>query len=83
MCFDEFKTLLGGLNGDTPLGAVVRIRSERDRKALSRFTPEQRRIRSEWAKFKADSLKQGAALDRAAYDEAMKAFAAMFRGLAK
>ena len=81
MCFDEFKTLLGGLNGDTPLGAVVRIRSEKNRKVLEGFTPEQRRIRADWAKFRAGNP-AGMTADSTAYKEAMKGFAAMFRSLA-
>lgn len=81
MSFDEFRTLLAGLNGDTPLGVVVQIRSERDRKRINQFTPAQRRIRSEWAAFRAG--KAGSApVDREKYDAAMKSFAAMFRAMA-
>ena len=81
MSFDEFRTLLAGLNGDTPLGAVVQIRSERDRKRINQFTPAQRRIRSEWAEFRAG--KAGSApVNREKYDAAMKNFAAMFRAMA-
>ncbi len=48
MSWDEFSALLRGLDGDTPLGRIVRIRSEDDSNVLKSFTPEQRRIRSEW-----------------------------------
>jgi len=81
MSFDEFRTLLAGLNGDTPLGAVVQIRSERDRRRINQFTPAQRKIRSEWAAFRAG--KAGSVpVNREKYDAAMKSFAAMFRAMA-
>lgn len=48
MDWDEFVTLLSGINGDTPLGSVVRIRSEKDPKRRKEFTPEERRIYNEW-----------------------------------
>ena len=83
MSFDEFKTLLAGLNGDTPLGTVVRIRSEKDHKVLSKFTHEQKRIRAEWRRFRSQNVLKTANTDRAQYEAAMKGFADMFRGLAK
>lgn len=48
MNWKEFASLIRGLNGDTPLGIVVAIRAENNPDALKDFTPEQRRIRSEW-----------------------------------
>lgn len=48
MAWSEFRDLLTGLSSDTALARVVAIRSEEDREVLKRFTPEQRRIRSEW-----------------------------------
>ena len=44
---------MSGLMDDTPLGRVVAVRSERDRKMLEKFTPQQRKMRSEWAAFRA------------------------------
>lgn len=44
----EVKNLIRGLGAETPLGNVVAIRSEKDKNVLKKFTPEQRRIRSEW-----------------------------------
>lgn len=44
---------MSGLMDDTPLGRVVAVRSERDRKILEKFTPQQRKMRSEWAAFRA------------------------------
>ena len=46
--WDEFCTLLAGLMPDTPLGHVVSIRSEKDQKVIKSFTPEQKRIYSDW-----------------------------------
>lgn len=48
MLWPEFCNLLSGLMGDTPLGQVVVIRSEKDPKRLKEFTPEQRKIRNDW-----------------------------------
>jgi hypothetical protein len=48
MLWDEFTTLLAGLNGETPLGYLVRIRSEKNRKVRDKFTAQERKIYSEW-----------------------------------
>lgn len=48
MAWSEFCDLLTGLSPDTALARVIAIRSEEDKDVLKRFTPEQRRIRSEW-----------------------------------
>lgn len=38
---------------DTPLGEVVQIRAETDRERIANMTVTEKRIRSEWAEFKA------------------------------
>lgn len=48
MSWKEFSALISGLNDKTPLGTIVAIRSEDNPEHLKEFTPEQRRIRSEW-----------------------------------
>lgn len=48
MKWDEFCALLSGLSADSPLGRIVQIRVENDPKILKNFTPQQRKIRSEW-----------------------------------
>ena len=48
MSWREFSYLLQGLSGNTPLGQIVSIRAENDPEKLKNFTPEQRRIRSEY-----------------------------------
>ena len=56
MSWMEFRALLEGLGADTPLGRIVSIRSEQDRDVLKNFTPEQKRIRNEWRKRKAEEI---------------------------
>ena len=47
----EFRQLLSGLNGETPLGYVVQIRAETDSKKIRQMTKKEKEIRSEWAEF--------------------------------
>lgn len=78
MSWDEFATLLSGLNGETPLGHIVSIRSETDKEKLKRFTPEERKIRNTWrAKHK------NIVTNKAEYDQAMAGFHAMFKSMAE
>ena len=48
MTWEEFRSLLVGLNGDTPLGNLVKIRLEDDEKILKHFSATQRKIRDDW-----------------------------------
>ena len=48
MSFREFAYFINGFGSDTPLGQIVSIRAEKDPEALKNFTPEQKRIRSEY-----------------------------------
>lgn len=48
MSWDEFTTLLAGLNGETPLGRIVSIRSETDRERIKNFSKSERKIYNEW-----------------------------------
>ena len=57
MSYSEFCSLLSGIMPDTPLGAVVEIRAEKDAKRIAAFSKEQKRIRSEWLKRKYQKLK--------------------------
>ena len=50
MSWREFSYMLQGLSGESPLGLMVRIRAEDDPEALKEFTPEQKRLRSEYRK---------------------------------
>lgn len=58
MSWKEFSALISGLNERTPLGTIVSIRAEDDPEVLERFTPEQRRIRSEWRTKQAKAMPQ-------------------------
>ena len=78
MSWDEFCTLLSGLRYDTPLGNIVSIRSETDKEIIKNFTPQQKRIRSEWAK---RSVKHVTNIRK--YNEDMRMFEKIFEGLAK
>jgi hypothetical protein len=48
MPYDEFCSYLIGIMPDTPLGNIVRIRSETDKDIIANFTDDQRKIRNEW-----------------------------------
>jgi hypothetical protein len=50
--------MVSGLMHDTPLGQVVRIRSETDREIIKNFDPEQRAIRDQWSRFLASRVKE-------------------------
>lgn len=58
MSWDEFADLLAGLNNETPLAAVIRIRLENDPERLKAMTPAQRRMRSEWQRVRAGKRPQ-------------------------
>ena len=44
----EYTRLFSGISGDSALGRIVAIRSEKDPKLLKAFTRDQKRIRREW-----------------------------------
>lgn len=50
----EWEKLVSGLMDDTPLGRVVAVRGEKDRKAIARMSPWQRNIRAQWSAFLAE-----------------------------
>lgn len=78
MKWDEFADLLSGLGPDTALGRIVSIRAEDNDEILKHFTPEQRRIRSEWRNKQAMKVSEE---DRDKFLEEMKkAFLAMAGG---
>lgn len=80
MSWDEFCTLLSGIKPDTPLGNIVSIRSETDKNVLKHFTPQQKKIRSDWQRRKAKKVK---ITDMNKYNQDMKMFEKMFESLAK
>ena len=57
MSCEEFRQLLSGLNGDTPLGYVVQKRAEKDPKKIRKMTAHEKKIRSDWMSFKSKNNK--------------------------
>lgn len=54
----EYRRLLVGINGDTPLGYVVQTRAETDPKKIKEMTNHQKKIRNEWQEFKNKKKKE-------------------------
>lgn len=78
MKWKEFKALLGGIGPKTALGRIASIRLEDDKETLKHFTPEMRKIRTDWQKKQA---KQKSQTDVDSYLESIKnAFIAMAKG---
>lgn len=77
MKWGEFSSLLSGLNGDTPLGNIVRIRSEKDPKVIKNFTENEKRIRSKWLN------KNAKEISHEDYQQAMENIKNMFKSIAK
>lgn len=48
MSWQEFCSLLAGIMPKTPLGSVVSVRAEQDWNVISKFTPQQQKIRNDW-----------------------------------
>jgi hypothetical protein len=56
MKWDEFCSLLSGLSAESPLGRIVQIRSETDKKVIAKFNSHQRKIHSDWRKRKSQTV---------------------------
>ena len=78
MSWDEFITLLSGINGDTPLGRIVSIRAETDPEAIKRFSQSEKKIRNEWR-----TRHRKIITDKQEYEAAMSGFLEMFKSIAK
>ena len=48
----EYRRLLIGLNGDTPLGQIINIRRETDQKKISEMTNHEKEVRREWFEYR-------------------------------
>lgn len=79
MKWDEFRTLLVGIDPETPLGRIVSIRAETDKNVLKHFSKEQRRIRNEWMQRTAKKKTPQQAADF--YEEMKRAFIQMAGGV--
>lgn len=71
--YSEYRQLLSGIMWKTPLGEVVRIRSETDQKTIREMTAHEKRVRADWQKFMSTKKKES---NRHAEDAGLKAFAA-------
>lgn len=79
MSWNEFKTLLAGIGPETALGRIVSIRSETDKDVLKEFTPDMKRIQTEWL---IRSAREKSVEERDRFVEQMKqAFIAMAGGI--
>ena len=78
MSWDEFTTLLGGINGDTPLGHIVSIRAETDPEVIKRFSASEKKIRNEWR-----SRHRKVITDKQECEAAMNGFLEMFKSISK
>ena len=52
LSYADWYKLIAGLTGDTPLGHVVRIRSERDSEKIRKFGDYEKEIRRKWLAFR-------------------------------
>lgn len=75
--WDEFKSLLGGISPETPLGRIVAIRSENDKNTLKHFTKDQKRIRDGWRN------RNAAAMTLETYAEQMASLEKMFEQMCR
>jgi len=75
--WDEFKSLIAGIDPETPLGRIVAIRAETDKKVIKSFNRDQKRIYDTWRNRKAETMPSET------YDEEMKALEKMFADLCR
>ena len=72
--WDEFKSLLAGIDPETVLGRIVAIRSETDKDVIKHFTTDQKRIYDEWHKRQAEQMSPQAYGQQMEYLERQMAF---------
>ena len=77
--YSDWIKMVSGLMDDTPLGRIVMIRSETDKERIKNFSLEQRRIQSDWKRFRSQRLQH---FDSNDYDKQMLALESMFASLA-
>lgn len=66
LSWGELCSDIAGLNGDTPLGNVIRIRSEKDPEVIKKFSQAEREIYNKW------NNRQITAMSEQDYEQAMK-----------
>lgn len=73
----ELFMFIRGLGPETPLGRIISIRAENDPEVLKEFTPDQRRIRTEWLK------KQAGTVSEERMEQVLETFKMAFMGMAE
>lgn len=79
MKWNEFSSLLMGLDSKTALGRVVSIRAEEDPEILKCFTKHENKIRNDWRKKQAKNKSQEELVN--VLDEIKDAFLSMAGGV--
>lgn len=77
MQWGEFCALLTGLNGDTPLGHVVDVRSTTDKERIKNMSASDKRIRAEW-----QARQSKKPIDSKSYMQSMRALEEAMKALA-
>lgn len=77
LSWGELISDIAGLNSETPLGNIIRIRKEKDPEILKKFTPEELKIRNEWRN------KSASQISPENYEQAMENIKNMFKSMAK
>ena len=77
MQWGEFCSLLTGLNGDTPLGHVVDVRSTTDKERIKNMSASDKRIRAEW-----QARQSKKPIDSKSYMQSMRALEEAMKALA-
>lgn len=80
MSWQEFCALLGGLSGNSPLGRIVQIRAEKDKKVLAHYNRYQHKIRNDWIRKRKVHVTPASIAER---DDVMVQILAGFRSMAK
>ena len=75
--WDEFKSLIAGIDPETSLGRVVAIRAETDKNVIKNFNKDQKRIYNAWRNRKAETMLP------VTYEQEMKALEKMFADLCR
>lgn len=77
MSYGEFSSYISGLNSETALGHLVRVRSEKNPDMIKNFTSAEKKIRNEW---NSKHVKQMSQED---YEQAMKNLEKIFISMGK
>lgn len=77
LSWGELSSDIAGLKGDTPLGNIIRIRSEKNPDVLKNFSADELRIRNEWRK------KSASKISEENYNDVMEGIKNMFKSMAE